>query len=195
MTMSGDDRRGAGRELLIHEAFCRGDLDVLRALVDDAASIPNGPLPAAFGTCLVYAIYHSPLAFVRTLLQMGADPDAPADDGFPPLIAAIVSGREYPSTHARDDLPDLLRLLLAFGADPNQRGHNDYTALHTAVAERNADAVRILLAAGADPGLRTRIDDCETPLEMARAVGLAEITAIFEAHDQARQTSPRIGRP
>jgi len=30
----------------------------------------------------------------------------------------------------------------------------------------------MLLDAGADPDLRTRIDECETPLEMAKAAGL-----------------------
>jgi ankyrin repeat protein len=60
-------------------------------------------------------------------------------------------------------------LLLAFGADPNQRGINDYTPLHMAVAERNTVAVQTLLDGGANPELRTRIDECETPLEMAEA--------------------------
>jgi hypothetical protein len=40
--------------------------------------------------------------------------------------------------------------------------------------------VQILLDAGADPDLRTRIDDCETPLDMARAAGLTEIAALLE---------------
>jgi hypothetical protein len=37
----------------------------------------------------------------------------------------------------------------------------------------------MLLNAGADPALRTRIDDCETPLEMAAAAGLSEIAAML----------------
>jgi hypothetical protein len=67
--------------------------------------------------------------------------------------------------------------VLSFGVDPNQRGINDYTPLHMAVAERNLLAVHILLDGGADPGLRTRIDECETPLEMAEAAGLAGFAA------------------
>ena len=38
-----------------------------------------------------------------------------------------------------------------------------------AVSERNARAVQLLLEAGADPDLRTRIDRCDTPGEMAAA--------------------------
>src|SRR5678815_4043111 len=48
-----------------------------------------------------------------------------------------------------------------------------------AVAVRNARAIEILLAHGADPELRTRIDDLETPMEMARAAGLEAIAATF----------------
>jgi uncharacterized protein len=61
-----------------------------------------------------------------------------------------------------------MRLLLPFGADPNQRGINDYTPRHAAVAQRNAHAVQMLLDSDADPEIRTRIDDCHTPQEMAR---------------------------
>ena len=53
------------------------------AAVDDPAVVPNGRMPDTVGSCLVYAIYHSPLAFIRKLLEIGADPNAPADDGFP----------------------------------------------------------------------------------------------------------------
>ena len=88
-----------------------------------------------------------------------------------------------PRTDA-NDVHDILRLLLARAADPNQRGINDYTALHMAVAERSALAVQWLLDAGADPDLRTRIDDCETPLEMAESAGLAEIAAILKRRGQ-----------
>jgi ankyrin repeat protein len=159
----------------IDEAFQKGDLDALRAAVDDPSVIPNGQMPITVGSCLVYAIYHSPLAFIRTLLEIGADPNAPADDGFPPLIAALSSGRDVPGAKPRRDVDDVIRLLLSSGCDPNQRGINDYTPLHMAVAERNALAVQILLDGGGDPDLRTRIDDCETPLEMARAIDRADM--------------------
>jgi len=153
------------------------DLEALRAAVDDPALVPNGIMPITIGSCLVYAIYHSPLAFIRELLEIGADPKAPVDDGFPPLIAALSCGRDVPGAVKRTDVHDILRLLLKFGADPNQRGNNDYTALHMAVAEHDPLAVLLLLDAGADRELRTRIDDYETPLEMARTAGLPEIAA------------------
>jgi uncharacterized protein len=175
-----DERCAEARKLQrIDDAFGRGDLDALRAAVDDPAVVPNGPMPDGIGGCLVYAIYHSPLAFIRTLLEIGADPNPPVLDGFPPLIAALSCTRDVPGATRRTDVDAIIRLLLAFGADPNQRGINDFTPLHMAVAERNLLAVQILLDAGSDPDLRTRIDDCETPLEMAKSAGLEEFSAML----------------
>jgi ankyrin repeat protein len=162
-----------GQWRLIHAAFCAGDLDALRAAVDHPELLPNGPMPQTIGSCLVYAIYHSPLSFVRELLELGADPNPSEHDGFPPLYAAL-----WMST--RKDKLELLELLLSFGADPNQRGHNDYTVLHVAVLEQNRRAAEILLAAGADPRLRTRIDDLETPIELAIGAGLEDMVALLE---------------
>jgi uncharacterized protein len=169
----------------INDAFRRGDLAALRAAVDDPSIVPNGRMPITIGSCLVYAIYHSPLSFIRTLLEIGADPNAPADNGFPPLIAALSCTREVPGAKRRTDVDDVIGLLLSFGADVNQRGLNDYTPLHMAVAERNLQAIRQLLDHGADPTLRTRIDECETPLEMANAAGLSDAVALLA------RTAPR----
>jgi len=183
----------AKRYRRIDDAFHEGDLEALRAAVDDPAVVPNGRMPDAIGSCLVYAIYHSPLALIRTLLEIGADPDAPVGDGFPPLIAALSCTRVVPGATRRTDVDDIIRLLLSFGADPNQRGINDYTPLHMAVAERNPLAVHILLDGGADPELRTRIDECETPLQMAEAAGLADIAAMLARKGQPLRRRRRSG--
>jgi hypothetical protein len=177
----------------IDDAFHRGDLEALRAAVDDPAVVPNGRMPNTIGSCLVYAIYHSPLPFIRTLLEIGGDPNAPVDDGFHPLIAALSCARDVPGATRRTDVDDILRLLLSFGADPNLRGINDYTPLHMAVAERNSLAVQILLDGGGDPELRTRIDECETPLEMAQAAGLADIAATLARQGRALRQRLRSG--
>jgi uncharacterized protein len=167
----------------IDAAFRAGDLAALRAAVDEADSVPNGPMPLAIGNCLEYAIYHSPLAFIRTLLEIGADPNPTDHAGFPPLIAALSCSRSQPGSPGRPDVLDILKLLLSYGADPNQRGINDFTPLHMAVAESNLPAIAVLLAAGSDPHLRTRIDDYETPREIAEKAGLREITALLSAFE------------
>jgi len=167
----------------IDAAFRNGDLAALRDAVDDPASVPNGPMPLMIGSCLVYAIYHSPLPFIRTLLAIGADPNPAVDDGFPPLIAALSCSQPQPGSPGRSDTLDVIKLLLTFDADPNQRGINDYTPLHMAVGERHLPAIEVLVDAGADPRLRTRIDNYETPREMAESSGLVELAKLLAAHE------------
>ncbi|HEV8675532.1 MAG TPA: ankyrin repeat domain-containing protein [Methylomirabilota bacterium] len=183
--MKSDAERCAEYEKFkkIDAAFRSGDLAALRAGVDDPDSVPNGSMPSAIGPCLEYAIYHSPLPFIRTLLEIGADPNPEGHAGFPPLIAALSCCRPQPGAPGRPDVADIIQLLLLFGADPNQRGVNDFTPLHMAVSERNLPAIELLLEAGADPRLRTRIDDCETPREMAEKAGLREIAELLAARE------------
>jgi len=174
----------------IDAAFRAGDLIALRAAVDESDSIPNGPMPLTIGRCLEYAIYHSPLSFIRTLLEIGADPNPEDHSGFPPLIAALSCSRPQPGSPGRSDVIEIVTLLLSFGSDPNQRGINDCTPLHVATGERNLAAIERLLEAGADPTLRTRIDDCETPRELAERAGLREIAELL-ARWEARYSPPR----
>lgn len=174
--MTDEERcREARQHERIDEAFKAGDLEALRAAVDDPSVIPNGPMPLSIGPCLAYSIYWSPIAFVRELLELGADPNHDDGDGFPPLIAALSKLTPHPGAWNRPDVLEVIELLLQHGADPNQHGFNDWTALHMAVAERSLSAVEVLLRAGADRSLRTRIDDYETPEEMARRANLHEI--------------------
>lgn len=154
-----------------HERFTRfdaairaGDMEALRAELGDEPGFPNVAAHPAIGLCLVYAIYHSPLAFVRELLEAGADPNVHENDGYPPLIAAF-------DREPHDDLHELLELLIEHGADVEIHGVNDYTPLHLAAAQGDLRAVDILLAHGADADTTTRIDDVETPLEVAAAAG------------------------
>jgi len=146
--------------LRLHEAYRRGDVDGVKAALGDPPDFPNCRGPRGMGeNVLEYAIYHSPLAFVRTLLDLGADPNYGDHAGFPSLIAALSADRT--------DRQDLLKLLLDRGADVSQRGVNDYTPLHYAAATNDAPAIELLLARGADPSARTNIDDYATPLEEA----------------------------
>lgn len=151
----------------LHAAFLRGDFDTVRREIGDLGDFPNVAPGAAIGMPLVYAIYHSPMSLVRDLLDAGADPNGTDGDGFPPLFAALTSATPAPGATVRDDQPELVELLLRYGADVGQRGFNDYTPLHLAAAEGDLAMVDLLLRRGADPNWITRIDDIETPLEVA----------------------------
>jgi len=71
---------------------------------------------------------------------------------------------------ARGDV-QRVRALLGRGIDVDARDRYGQTAL------------MLLLTAGADPRLRTRIDDCETPREMAEKAGLREIAERLAGHE------------
>jgi hypothetical protein len=145
----------------INDAYREGDIDALLAALGPA-DFPNSPHPWELGLGdfpLEYAIYASPLEFIRTLLDHGANPNYPDRTGFPSLIAALSADRF--------DRLDVLGLLLCRGADTAQRGLNDWTPLHYAVSLDDVAAIEVLLAHGADANARTRTDNFTTPLEEA----------------------------
>ncbi len=119
--------------IAIHQAYKRSDLDALKAALGDPSDFPNTRGPIAVGEIILeYAIYHSPLDFIRRLLGLDADPNYGDPAGFPSLIAALSSGRP--------DTGEMVELLLGYGADIAGRGVNGYTPLHY------ADAAEVLRA-------------------------------------------------
>jgi ankyrin repeat protein len=165
----------------LDSAYRTGDMAGVKAALGWPEAFPNSPQPMELASGdwpLVTAINLSPPCFVRRLLELGADPNYEAPDGFPSLIAAIDS--------RRDDRCELMALLLRHGARTDQRGINDWTPLHHAVARRDLPALLVLLDHGADPQARTRIDDLSTPLEDALAAGFVEAAAAM----QARRSAP-----
>jgi ankyrin repeat protein len=152
------------KALAVHEAYKRGDLNALRELLGDPPDFPNCRGPAEI--VLEYAIYRSPLVFIRTLLELGAEPNYGDHAGFPSLMAALSADRL--------DRYEIIDLLLKSGADIQQRGLNDWTPLHYAAATDDVKAIELLLAHGADATARTRIDDRATPIEEAEILGRSE---------------------
>lgn len=150
--------------LAIETAAAAGDVVALRAAFGNPEGFPN-VRDACGETCLEHAIYHGPVPLVRALLALGADPNYQEHGGFPSLFAAI--DRRAPDRY------EVMTLLIAAGADVQQRGVNDYTALHHAACRDDAAAVELLLRHGADAAARTRIDNYATPLEEAERFGHA----------------------
>src|SRR4051812_616835 len=143
-------------------AIVAGDVPVLRAAFGNDPAFPN-VRDECGQTLLDHAIYRGPLSLVRSLIELGADPNYADPGGFPSLFAAC--------DRAAADRHEVMALLLAAGASVQQRGMNDYTALHHAACRNDGSAVELLLAHGADPEARTRIDDYATPLEEAERFG------------------------
>ena len=180
--MESDDRTLA---VALQRAMERGDLATVESLVGDRPGYPNFEA-RGLGFLLVGALYHAPPRLVEALLDAGADPNQPVDDGFPPLIAALTIAATAPGERGRSDTAELIALLIRHGADVAQRGINDWTALHVAAGYGLADEVELLLDAGADPNAITHIDDWETPAETAAAAGHHAIA------DRLRPLTPRL---
>jgi ankyrin repeat protein len=150
--------------IAIDDAYKRGDLAALKAALGDPPGFPNCRGPAGVGEIVLeFAIYHSPLAFVQTLLELGAEANYADHAGFPSLIAALSTDR--------GDRYEIVEMLLSFGADIQDRGINGYTPLHYAASLDDPKAVELLMAHGADPGAKTDVDDFNTPLEEAELLG------------------------
>jgi hypothetical protein len=165
------------RFLRLQAAYRVGDLAEVKAALGWPEAFPNVPQPMELASGdwpLVTAIALSPLRFIRQLLDLGADPNLEALDGFPSLMAPLDADRP--------DRCEVMVLLLRYGARIDQRGFNDWTPLHYAVARRNLAVVELLLAHGADPYARTRIDDCSSALEDARAAAFDEAVALMQRH-------------
>ena len=99
------------------------------------------------------------------------------------MIAALSCSRPQPGAPGRPDVAEIIALLLSFGADPDQRGINDYTALHMAVGEENLPRSSCFSRPGADPRLRTRIDYCESPREIAEARAFHQMSRLLAAQE------------
>jgi uncharacterized protein len=149
---------------IAHQALLAGDLPAWRHALGAPADFPHTRDPCG-ETCLEMAILHAPATLVAELIALGADVNYADDAGFPSLFAAI--DRQGPGRL------DVVRMLLAAGVDVQQRGVNDYSALHYAAARNDPLLVELLLEHGADHSARTRIDHYATPLEEAERHGYA----------------------
>ena len=94
------------------------------------------------------------LATIRTLLDAGADVNAPdSEEGWPPLFHAVVMRQA-----------DAVLLLLERGANPNHRADR-LTPLEVAAAQADPAMVQLLLGHGAD--LKARGPDGSTAFTVA----------------------------
>ena len=94
---------------------------------------------------------------------------------------------------AKNGQVEVVRTLLAEGADPNQAAGDGMTALHWAAERGHAQVTRLLLSGGADVEAKTRVGGY-TPLHLASRRGSASIArALLEAGADPHVTTANTG--
>jgi uncharacterized protein len=142
--------------LNVYEAVCTGEIEIVKALLDERPEELDIPSPDGF-SLLGYACFFNQLAIARYLIvEKEADVNQASSNAFKvtPLhsACAIVS---Y----------SLTQLLLDNGADVNARQQGGVTPLHSAAHHGATELVRLLIERGADINATT--DTGETALSFA----------------------------
>ena len=168
----------------------QGSRETARTLVGAGASVnltdPDG------STALVLAIINGHYDTAALLVEKGADPNIADASGMAALYAAVdmntlgeVYGHPAHPTSSKMTALDLMKVLLAHGANPNarlktpttQRAHTPgeptlnegSTPLMRAAKNGDSDAIRLLLEHGADPNATAK--NGTTALMFASGIG------------------------
>jgi ankyrin repeat protein len=160
----------------------RGDLESTRILLDAGADT-SIQIPDWGGTALIIAATMGRAEIVEALLDKGADPMLRDKNSFTALHAAVRDSDYGVEQPQRVTAVAIVKMLLAHGADPNARLHQEKPTVRTLdeielegatpvalAAEVNSlDALKALVEGGADPNIPTAKGT--TPLMLAAGAG------------------------
>ena len=162
----------------LHGFAGNGDLAALEALLEAGANI--NVQDSSGRTPLSIAMSNRNPAIIRHMIAAGAEMSNP-EDWSKGLLSAASNGQP---------IPEIIKLAIANGADPNYRDRRGRTALHLLADGNGADAAAVLVAVGADIEALDR--NGNTPFLLAikeRNVPMAEAFARLGADTEA--TGPR----
>ena len=159
-------------------AALRGDVKLVRMLLVAGAAVNAKDKQGE--TALFDAVRYGRLDVVRLLLDAGADPDVgnrlpvnSAESGYTPLMYAAKRGLAPNAPSVQDSL-DMVRALLAKGANPDTRSTRGTTALSVAQDYGNPEIAKLLLQGGAKEVLTYTGLDLNDALLLAASHGDAK---------------------
>jgi ankyrin repeat protein len=155
-------------DLDVHEAAAIGDVERLRAVLDEDSALANAWSVDGF-TPLHFAAFFGHPDAAKLLVERGADLEARSTNEQFALDAAPLH-----SASAAGQL-EVCRVLLDAGADVNAVQHGGYTALLDAAANGNEELVAYLLERGADSN--ARLNDGRVAADLASSAGNRELAA------------------
>jgi ankyrin repeat protein len=133
----------------LHHAARKGYLGVVEELLRRGADVRRRDGERGNYTPLHHAAQEGHAKVIKALLAAGPEVDAPAEESTP-LVLAIGAGH---LEAARNQTDDIIRLLLASGANPRLRAADDKTPAATARAHgKRAFAKLLERASGETPG-------------------------------------------
>jgi ankyrin repeat protein len=158
-------KRADSNETAFWQAVEFKSLDVVKALIA-AGVLPNetnAPVGAYGKTIVFAAVDTGDAAFVRALVEAGADAKKGNDFEVPPLGEA-----------ARNGNLEMCEILIKAGADPNATSAG-FPILFGPIIENHLDAVRLLLKSGAKLGeQKAELIEAATSPEMRELLEKAE---------------------
>jgi len=169
-------RTKTGNSALMFAA--RGDLASTKTLLDAGAD-PSVTIPDWGGTALIIASTMGQAAIVDALLNKGANIQQRDDNGFTALHSAVRDSDYGEDREQRARAVATVKVLLAHGADPNARLHQEKptvralnelefegaTPIALAAEVNNLPAIKVLVEGGGDPNIPTTKGS--TPLILA----------------------------
>lgn len=158
----------AGKESLLIDAIQSGEIGI-----EDRDCIDRTPL--------MVALEMGRSSLVKTLLGLGASPDAKSDDGGTCLSRAIDAGDA-----------ESLELLLEQGADIELASSGCHSPLALAAARGRVEMIEQLLRRGANIEARGEME--ETPLIEACYFGQAEAVTVLLQHGANRLATDAFGQ-
>lgn len=153
----------------LHMAAKQGHDQVIKLLLEKGAFV--GARDREGNTPLHSAMERARKAVATVLLDHDADVDARNDNGSSPLHMAV-------DTLEEDSVLDLVKLLVARGADINIKDDFEYRPLHDAISMAPREVAEFLIAKGADVNVKSA-DQGQMPLHRAAIKGDKKIVRLL----------------